>query len=107
MGTTTGWAKEQRRTLAALTGTETADHFYLAGGSAVAFHLHHRQSNDLDLFSLRHEIDLNQVATALAAIGDLEVVSRTDAALKVRLGGTAIDIVRYAYPTARAAAIWS
>ena len=34
---------------------------YLAGGTALAFHLHHRTSRDVDLFSLQPELDLEEV----------------------------------------------
>lgn len=44
----------QRTFLDHLIGSEFADTFYLSGGTALsAFHLHHRDSEDLDLFSRR------------------------------------------------------
>lgn len=33
---------------------EIADNFYLAGGTALAIHLGHRKSDDIDLFSQKH-----------------------------------------------------
>jgi hypothetical protein len=49
--------------------------FYLAGGSAVAFHLRHRRSNDLDLFSASSSVDLVALADKMARLPDLAVVS--------------------------------
>jgi hypothetical protein len=73
--------------------------FYLAGGTAVAHHLRHRQSLDLDLFSGKPNVELEVVHSALRmAITDYEVVGRTDATLRTRIGRTSVDIVRYPYP---------
>lgn len=98
MGRTPELAQDQRRALARLKGVAGLRGFYLAGGVGVAFHLRHRQSRDLDLFSATGHADLETVSEELAAFPDLAVVSTTDAALKVRLGEVAIDIVRYPYP---------
>lgn len=49
---------------------------YLAGGTAIAVHLRHRVSRDLDLF-LRHPVDLAVLVDQLRTRGDL-VVSRLD-----------------------------
>jgi predicted nucleotidyltransferase component of viral defense system len=51
--------------------------FFLTGGTALsAFHLHHRFSEDLDLFVRSHELDfgvaLRGLATNLAKFGDVE-----------------------------------
>ena len=40
-----------RNNLALVAGTPLADRFYLAGGTAVALHLNHRRSYDLDFFT--------------------------------------------------------
>lgn len=98
MGKTPELAQEQRRALAGLRRVAALRSFYLAGGVGVAFHLRHRQSRDLDLFSATARADLEAVSDELAALPDLVVVASTDAALKVRLGQVAIDIVRYPYP---------
>lgn len=98
MGTTSGLAKAQRRTLAALTQRSLGDHFYLAGGAAVAVHLRHRRSNDLDLFSYDSEADLKGLTRQLADVGDLRVLSETESAIKLRVDEAAVDVVRYPYP---------
>ena len=65
MGKPTGLAKEQRRALDRLKGVRGIERFYLAGGSAIASHLHHRRSADLDLFSLSKDVDLFTLAASL------------------------------------------
>jgi hypothetical protein len=101
MGEATQLAPAQRRALARLKQLSTLRGFYLAGGSAVAFHLRHRRSNDLDLFSGRAEADLGAVSDELAGLPDSVVVAATDSVLKARLGQVALDIVRYPYPPLR------
>lgn len=98
MGKATGVAKEQSRALGRLKGVPGIERFYLAGGTAVAVHLHHRRSLDLDLFSVSGDVDLVALAEALrVAVPDLQVISMTDAALRVRVGEVPVDIVRYPY----------
>jgi len=45
---------------------------YLGGGTAIAFHLHHRISRDLDFF-LRQPVDLDRLVSALQQRGRLAV----------------------------------
>ena len=100
MGKPTGLAKEQDRALDLLKRIPAvAERFYLAVGSALAWHLHHRQSEDLDLFSSKPRADLDRVRRGIAAEAPrAESVGVSDVALKLRLGKTMIDVVRYPYP---------
>jgi hypothetical protein len=99
VGKPTGLAAEQLRTLDRLRDLPVLKGFYLAGGTAVAHHLRHRRSLDLDLFSANPNAKLDTVRAALrTAIASFEVISRTDATLRTRIGRTAVDIVRYPYP---------
>jgi hypothetical protein len=84
MGKSTKLATEQLRALGSLRAVRGIERFYLAGGTAVAVHLHHRQSRDLDLFSLSPDIDLSALAERLSTeLPDVKVQSMTDAALRV------------------------
>lgn len=49
MGKPTGLAKEQRRALDRLRGVRGIERFYLAGGSMIAAHLHHRHARGTTL----------------------------------------------------------
>jgi len=98
MGRSVGLAEEQRRALDRLTAVPGIERFYLAGGSAIAVHLGHRRSVDLDLFSFRPDVDLGALAASLrVALAEAEVVSLTDAALRIRVAGVPVDAVRYPY----------
>ncbi len=98
MGESTDLAEEQQRALERLRAVRALDDYYLAGGSAVAYHLHHRRSRDIDLFSMHGGADLDRVAEAVTATGaDTRVISRSDVALKLVVCGAAVDIVNYAY----------
>jgi hypothetical protein len=52
----------QARALARLSEAHVLDDVYLAGGVAVAIHLRHRQSVDLDLFSRDPDLDFDALA---------------------------------------------
>jgi Nucleotidyl transferase AbiEii toxin, Type IV TA system len=71
MGDPTGLSDDQRSTLDRLSALPVMRDFYLAGGSALAIHLAHRRSLDLDFFSkspTAHLDVINQVFS-IALIG--------------------------------------
>lgn len=99
MGNESVLAAKQRRALARLSALPVARELYLAGGTAVALHLGHRRSLDLDLFSREGAFDLEEARRELVdADARVEVVAQSDATLHVRLEGADVDIVRYRYP---------
>lgn len=92
-------AAGQHRALARLSRAGALEGLYLAGGSAIGLRLGHRTSEDLDFFSLEPDLDLAVVARRVRrALPDVKVVARSEVALKLDLGGTAVDIVSYPYP---------
>jgi hypothetical protein len=98
MGKPGSLSPEQRRALDRLTSTAKARGLYLAGGSGIAVHLHHRQSRDLDLFTQRSGARLEDLRDALVTAGqDVQVVAITDATLAIRFEGCAVDVVLYPY----------
>ncbi|MBI5501567.1 MAG: nucleotidyl transferase AbiEii/AbiGii toxin family protein [Deltaproteobacteria bacterium] len=99
MGGTPVLAPEQDRALERLSRVPGMDRFYLAGGSAVAWHLGHRISRDIDLFSTTGTEDLGELRERIAvAVPGAEVVSTTEVSLRLRLEGAPVDLVRYRYP---------
>ena len=99
MGETAPLSRDQRRALAHLSPIAKERGLYLAGGVAVALHRGHRQSLDLDLFSLRPNLDLAALRDSLAAADPtVEVLSLTDATLRAKIGTTPVDVVSYPYP---------
>jgi hypothetical protein len=90
-------AEDQRRALDRLKPSVEALGLYLAGRTALAFHLGHRLSRDVDLFSQDADLDLERVRRAFATLPEFEVDSLTDATLRFRIGGVPVDVVRYPY----------
>ncbi len=66
---------------------------YLVGGTAIAVHLHHRVSRDLDFFYHRNEIDLDKLAEALQSAGDFVVTSRSPGTLNGLFSETKIQVL--------------
>lgn len=99
MADTSRLPEAQRRALDRLRAVPPMADFYLAGGTAVAVHLGHRISRDLDFFSLRPEVDLEVVKESVrSAFGEAETVAQTDTAVQLLCDGAPIDLVRYPYP---------
>lgn len=98
MGKPVGLSKEQHRALGRLKAVAGLDRFYLAGGTAIATHLLHRRSLDLDLFSVSPDVDLATVADAVRrGVPKVRALSLTDASFRMILEGVPVDIVRYPY----------
>jgi len=104
MGSSTCLSEEQQSALAQLVRVDGLREYYLAGGTAIAWHLGHRVSRDIDLFSCRPSgINLDDIRLELTrAIPKIEVVSATVVTLRLRLGEVPIDVVQYPYPPTRA-----
>jgi len=75
---------------------EALDDFYLAGGTALALHLGHRISRDLDFFS--ESFDEESVFARLQAMGPLSVISKGRETLHIHLEGVRISFLGYPYP---------
>lgn len=88
--------REQRRALDRLISACDDRAVYLAGGCAVAVHLGHRRSRDLDLFSFA-ELSFEPFR-ALTNSADVSILAESDVALSLRVGDVPVDIVRYPYP---------
>lgn len=65
---------------------------YLAGGTAVAVHLGHRQSRDLDVF-VDGTFDPEEVRDALSDLGSLSVSLQTDDTLNGWLDGARVQFL--------------
>lgn len=71
--------------------------FYLAGGTAVALHLGHQQSEGLDFFSTKSFNGLS-LRDALAALGDFKLDQESPGTLHGNLNGVKLSFLEYAYP---------
>ena len=93
-----GLPPPQLRALDRLKSVRGIDRFYLAGGAAIAVHLHHRVSNDLDVVGPKRASFAPFQALARLRSHDVKVVSVGDATLHMEIGGVPVDVVRYPYP---------
>ena len=83
--------------LAAVGRTPLAGQFYLAGGTAVALHLGHRFSFDLDFFSTS-QFNLDEVLQTLKSLGEVETLQATANTFNGTLNGLRISFFIYPYP---------
>lgn len=89
----------QAALLGRMGATMARDGFYLAGGTAVALHLGHRRSLDLDWFTpsaladpLQHAARMRKAGLSLA---DVETQRGT---LHARVDGVRVSLIEYLYP---------
>ncbi len=71
--------------------------FNLAGGTALALHIGHRISHDLDFFG-HTDIDITEVLELLRPGYPLQEMHRTQNILVLDINGVKVDFVKYAYP---------
>ncbi len=99
MDESTSPTTEQCRALDQLETVADLHPFYLAGGSGIAWHLKHRRSMDLDLFS-EEKTDLFAVkAQILSKLSKVRVLSETEVALRIQIDSVPVDFVSYPYPS--------
>jgi hypothetical protein len=98
MGEPARLAKEQLRALDRLSRSPEIGKFYLAGGTAIAIHLGHRRSFDLDFFSVSRDVDFARLKAAVREVFDqVTVVGESDVWARLLCDETPIDFVRYPY----------
>jgi hypothetical protein len=66
---------------------------YLGGGTAIAVHLGHRISRDLDFFFHHHSIDLDDLASRLSAVGPFAVTERSPGILNGLFSSTKVQFL--------------
>jgi hypothetical protein len=71
--------------------------FYLAGGSALALHLGHRVSEDLDFFSNKR-FDLFQIITEISSLGSLTTDIQTTKTFIGKFNSTKLSAFYYEIP---------
>ncbi len=64
---------------------------YLGGGTAVAVHLHHRESRDLDFFFHDNSVDLDVLAAKLRKMRRFAVTHESAGTLRGLLGATKVE----------------
>ena len=71
--------------------------FFLAGGSALALHLGHRISLDLDFFS-RRGYSMPELLARLRSVGHLSIESQSEDTFVGELNGVRLSFFTYPYP---------
>jgi Nucleotidyl transferase AbiEii toxin, Type IV TA system len=66
---------------------------YLGGGTAIAVHLHHRQSADLDFFYHQASVDLDELVERLARLGQFAATHRAPGTLRGLFDATKIEFL--------------
>ena len=66
---------------------------YLGGGTAIAVHLEHRTSRDLDFFFHHHSVDLDEMARKLSAAGPFAVTERAPGTLNGVFSATRVQFL--------------
>ena len=88
--------QETKLVLEKITQTDLGGKFYLAGGTALAIQLGHRESIDLDWFC--QDVFSNQtVKYELSELGDLQITSEEDGTVNGVLDDVKVSFFRYRY----------
>ncbi|HIE38204.1 MAG TPA: hypothetical protein EYH30_01210 [Anaerolineales bacterium] len=87
-----------RKNLALVARTPLAERFYLAGGTAVALHLGHRRSYDLDFFTPEREFPTDLPRRELGPLGELAVLHEGAGTFVGTLNGGQVSFFIYPYP---------
>lgn len=73
-----------------------AGRFYLAGGTALAVHLGHRKSIDLDFFS-QEDFSTPDLKRQLSQIGEIVLLGEADGTLHVTVDHVMVSFLHYGY----------
>jgi len=71
--------------------------FYLAGGTALGFHIGHRQSIDFDFFT-QNKFDSSAIIQNLKSIGTFDLFDQSENTINGSLDNVKISFFKYAYP---------
>lgn len=86
-----------RKDLEILTRAGIISGFYLAGGTALAFLLSHRESYDLDFFR-EYEFDENALVAKLEKAGTFSLEKKETGTVRGAFGRTLVSFFHYPYP---------
>lgn len=90
-------APETSRVLDTIKKERFIGDFYLVGGTALALHLGHRESIDLDFFS-PDDFSLETLKKDISSIGRYTLTNEEEGTLDGILDGVKLTFLRYEYP---------
>lgn len=88
--------KKTKSVLAKIKKLDWIKNFYLAGGTALAIQLGHRESVDLDFFS-KDDFSISKIKEKLSGIGELSIDYEEAGTLSGVLDGVKISFFHYGY----------
>ncbi|MFA5777588.1 MAG: nucleotidyl transferase AbiEii/AbiGii toxin family protein [Parcubacteria group bacterium] len=88
--------EKTRNVLEKLVSSVIASEFYLAGGTALAIQLGHRESVDLDFFS-KENFSNSEIKKKLSEIGDFFLSGEEEGTINGVLDGVKLSFLRYDY----------
>jgi len=88
--------EQTKRVLDKIKKFGAAKSFYMAGGTALAVHLGHRASIDLDFFSQK-SFSTAELKNKLSKIGEVSIVGEAEGTLHVSLDHVMVSFLRYEY----------
>jgi len=87
---------ETKRVLEKIAESEIKNEFYLAGGTALAIHLGHRESVDLDWFCQK-SFSNSKVKKNLEETGKFELISEEEGTINGLLDNIKVSFFKYDY----------
>ena len=94
---TSAVSEATRKDLDVLISAGIANGFYMAGGTALAFLLSHRESHDLDFFSAERFSE-DTLITKLKAAGQFSLEKKEEGTVRGTFGATLVSFFHYPYP---------
>jgi predicted nucleotidyltransferase component of viral defense system len=82
--------KTQALLLALIESCDFLDRYVLVGGSALALHLCHRKSEDLDFFTFSNYFDRDEIIAFIQQFEDKEILNQTDEQMDLLINGVKV-----------------
>ena len=82
--------KTKNLLLKLITNCEFLDKYVLVGGSALALHLCHRKSEDLDFFTFNDDFDKQEILRYIQSFDNKEIINQTDEQIDILLDGVKV-----------------
>lgn len=98
--------RAQQKVWAKLAGAKVPEGFYLAGGTAIALRLGHRESEDLDFFSEKPFSKEVIIATA-SGVSSVQVEQIGEGTLYLTVDHIRVSFLSYPYPLIAPAQEWN